>query len=138
MTRTSQDRVAATEVIRPAAVLGETTARRVLAGLSDDDVRAGGHWWARPGVWRRYAQPWGDAKTEPADALHVGTISCVYDSPQRYSVTLYRASISALGLELGWTAESICDDALRYAELTLTSCPRADLRPPPRPFRFPG
>lgn len=130
----SGENFVASEVIRPAAVLSEVAARQVLAGLSADDVRRGGSWWTRPGVWRRYSEPWPDAEGTGMDAAHLGTISCVYDSPLRYSVTLYRASITSTGLRLGWSIEAICDDALRHAGLTLAACPRATLAAPPRPW----
>jgi len=42
---------ASSEVIRPAAVLSDSHARLILAGLAADDVQAGGHWWdTRRGV----------------------------------------------------------------------------------------
>jgi hypothetical protein len=87
-------------------------------------------------VWRRYDRPWPDGADEPGPAVHLGTISCVYDSPQRYSVTIFRASITPEGVSQGWTVDGLCDDALRFADLTLSSCPRAQLTPPPRPYRL--
>lgn len=125
---------ASQEVIRPAAVLSEVHARQILQGLARDDVRAGGHWWTRVGTWRRYASPWAPGADEPGDAMHVGTISCVYDSPARYCVTVFRVSMTSYGLREGWTTASLCDDAFQHAGLTLADCPRASLAAPPRPF----
>jgi hypothetical protein len=34
------------------------------------------------------------------------------------------------------TVASLCDEALQFGGLTLETCPRADLKPPPQPFRF--
>jgi hypothetical protein len=48
---------ASVEVIRPAALLSEAATRLILAGLESDDVRAGGRWHARPGIWQRYESP---------------------------------------------------------------------------------
>lgn len=127
------DDFAASEVIRPAAVLWELSARAILRALAEEDVTNGGVWSTRPGVWRRYDKPW-DSPDSPGSAQHLGTVSCVYDSPHRYSVTIYRASVTTAGLRAGWNVESLCDDALRYADLSLASCPRVDLRPPPRPY----
>ena len=127
------DDFAASEVIRPAAVLWELSARAILRALNEEDVTRGGVWSSKPGVWRRYDRPW-DSVDDPGDALHLGTISCVYDSPQRYSVTIYRASVTTAGIRAGWTVQTLCDDALRHADLDLGSCPRIDLRPPPRPY----
>ncbi|MGN6090213.1 MAG: hypothetical protein ACTHNT_13085 [Actinomycetales bacterium] len=130
------DDFASSEVIRPSAVLSEHDARLILSGLASDDVRGGGHWWTRPGTWRRYSAPWPPGADEPGDAVHIGTVSCVYDSPRRYAVTIFRASITAYGLSQGWTTETLCDDALRHANRTLATCPRVRLAPVPRPFRF--
>lgn len=130
-----REEFATSEVIRPAAVLMETAAREILAGLASDDVRSDGHWLTSPGVWERYDRPWAAGGSEPGDAVHLGTIRSVYDSPQRYAVTIFRASVTPDGIEQGWNVESLCDDALRHAGLTLTNCPRAELTPPPAPFR---
>jgi len=126
---------ATTEVIRPAAVLMEREARDILAGLAADDVRDGGHWLTSPGVWQRYDRPWPEGSREPGPALHLGTIRSIYDSPQRYSVTIFRASITQEGVTQGWTVDSLCNDALKHSDLTLADCPRANLIPPPEPFR---
>lgn len=132
----THDNFAATEVIRPAAVLMEEAARKILAGLAENDVHNDGHWWTTTGVWRRYDRPWAEGSDEPGDAVHLGTISCVYDSPQRYSVTIFRASITPEGITAGWSVDGLCDDALRYADLTLASCPRASMNAAPQPFRM--
>lgn len=126
---------ATTEVIRPAAVLMEEAARQILAGLAEVDVRSGGHWLTSPGVWERYDRPWPKPFREPGPSIHLGTVRSIYDSPQRYSVTIFRASITPEGLEQGWTVDSLCDDALKHAGLTLEGCPRAAFIPPPVPFR---
>jgi hypothetical protein len=34
------------------------------------------------------------------------------------------------------TVQSLCDEALQHGGLTLDTCPRADLKPPPLPFRM--
>ncbi len=125
------------EVIRPAALLSEQATRLILGGLESDDVRNGGRWLARPGIWQRFLEPWpaGLAPVSGPGPGHVGTISCVYDSPQRYMVTVFRASVTGFGAEQGWTVQRLCDDALRHAELTLATCPRVPMTPAPRPFR---
>ncbi|MCU1603150.1 MAG: hypothetical protein JWO22_3859 [Frankiales bacterium] len=134
MTAPGQNDFASQEVIRPAAVLSEADARQILRGLAEDDVRNGGHWWTRVGTWRRYDAPWVEGADEPGDAVHIGTISSVYDSPSRYCVTVFRVSLTAYGLRQGWTTASLCDDAFQYAGLTLEACPRAMLATPPKPF----
>ena len=134
MTEPGQNAFASQEVIRPAAVLSESNARLISKGLEDDDVHNGGHWWTRVGSWRRYDSPWAEGADEPGDAVHIGTISSVYDSPSRYCVTVFRVSLTAYGLRKGWTSSSLCNDAFRHAGLTLEDCPRAMLTHPPAPF----
>jgi hypothetical protein len=129
-----QEEFASQDVIRPAAVLSESNARLILSGLAKDDVQSGGFWWTRVGTWRRYAQPWKPGADDPGEAVHIGTISCVYDSPARFCVTVFRVSLTSYGLRAGWTTEAVCNDAFRHAGLTLRDCPRASLTPPPKPF----
>lgn len=123
------------EVIRPAAVLPEHATRSVLAELALRDVRAGGHWLAEPTVWRRYDRPWRSEAPE-ADSTLVGTLQVVYGAPTRYEITVYRATITTWGAEHGWTVSRLCDEAFGFGGLDLSTCPRADLTPPPRPFRL--
>ena len=66
----------------------------------------------------------------------LGTIQVAYGVPTRYEITLFRATITTLGSQTGWTVTDLCNEALGFGKLTLETCPRADLKPPPRPFRF--
>jgi hypothetical protein len=126
-----------TKVIRPAAILREVEARRVVAALTNLDVSDGGTWNITPGVWQRYDKPWDGASGMAGSAKLIGTIGSTYGAPTRYEITLYRVTVTAHGAELGWTTDSLCDDALGYAGLTLASCARAELKTPPMsdPFR---
>jgi hypothetical protein len=131
------DDVTVTEVIRPAAVLSETNARRVLDGLLKDDVRSGGRWHAEPGCWRLFERPWKGRDERPAEAAGlIGSIQVAYGMPTRYEITIFRATVTVVGTRAGYTVESLCDAALGYADLTLATCPRIDMQPPPRPFRM--
>jgi len=122
------------EVIRPAAVLSDIHAKLILQGLAEDDVARGGLWWTRVGSWRRYSTPWAEGTDEPGEALHIGTISCVYDSPARYCVTVFRVSLTSYGLEHGWSTASLCDEAFSHAGITLADCPRATMPSVPPVF----
>ena len=124
-----------TGVIRPAAVLPEGSARAVLRELADRDVRLGGHWLSEPTLWKRYAQPWVDAEAQGLAEL-IGSIQVAYGTPSRYEITIHRATITKLALATGWTVESLCNEALAYGGLDLDTCPRADLKDPPKPFRM--
>ena len=133
----TQDEGVVTEVIRPAAVVPEEAARAVLMQLALRDVRLGGLWDTEPALWRRFDQPWnnGQHETEEPSQL-LGTIQVAYGVPTRYEITIFRATITKVGTEQGWTVEALCDEALAFGGLSLSTCPRADLKPPPRPFRF--
>jgi hypothetical protein len=126
-----------TRVIRPAAILREIEARRVIAALSNLDVADGGTWNINPGVWQRYDKAWDGPAGMMGTSKLVGTIGSTYGAPTRYEITLYRVTVTQHGLDLGWTVDSLCDDALGYAGLTLASCARAELKAPPTsdPFR---
>ncbi len=118
----------ATEVVRPAAVLPETSARQVLVELAYDDVRATGCWATSPGVWARYDRPWDGAGT-PGNALLLGVLQVGYGTPTRYAITVFAGGVTAAGREHGWSVEALCDDALAYGGYTLATCPRVDLAP---------
>lgn len=127
---------AVTEVIRPAAIVPEDAARIILIELAMRDVRLGGHWWAEPASWRRYSKPWdGPNRTEGSSEL-LGSIQIAYGTPTRYEITIFRVSVTRAGEAAGVTVASLCDEALAYGELSLATCPRADLKPPPKPFRL--
>lgn len=126
--------VETTQVIRPAAILSEQAAQRVLSALEGLDVSRGGIWNVTPGLWQRFDKPWVDGLM--GDSRLVGTIGAVYGTPSRYEITIYRATVTAHGADQGWTVEALCDDALGYAYLTLETCPRAALVTPPVPSPF--
>lgn len=131
-----QDEGVVTEVIRPAAVVPEEAARTILMQLSLRDLSLGGVWEAEPAQWRRYGAPeqdeGGDGRPELA-----GTIQTAYGVPTRYEITIFRATVTRVGQQLGWTVERLCDEALSHGDLSLATCPRADLAPPPPPMRHP-
>jgi hypothetical protein len=126
------------EVIRPAAVLPETSARTVLVEMALRDVNNGGNWHAQPSLWRRYDRPWDGPGGDEGSAELLGSLQVAYGTPTRYEITIYRATVTRLGSANGWTVETLCDEALAFGGLDLANCPRADMRPPPQPFRFPG
>ena len=128
------DDVAVTAVIRPAAVLPEAAARTVLVELAHRDVRSGGLWSSSPVLWQRWDRPWGGPVA--GDALLMGSLQVTYGTPTRYAITVYRATVTTSGAAAGWTVESLCDEALGFGGYTLAACPRADLKPPPQPFRM--
>ena len=123
-----------TEVIRPSAIIPEESTRSILMELALRDARNGGLWLAEPTVWRRFDRPFDD---EVSTNL-IGSIQVAYGTPTRYDITVFRVTVTGYGAEHGWTVASLCDEALHYGHLTLSECPRAQLSPPPQPFRFTG
>ena len=123
-------------VIRPSALLKDQDAHRVLLALEDRDVSKGGVWSASAGLWQRYDRAWDGDNGSKGESQLVGTIGVVYGTPSKYDITIYRATVTEVGVEAGWTVDKLCDDALQYADLTLASCPRTTLTSPaPDPFR---
>lgn len=127
-------RIAASEIIRPAAVVPEDATRLVLMRLALLDMRTGGLWETRPNLWARWDRPW--AGGEQGEAKLLGTIEIAYGTPSRYEVTIYRVSITDFGEEQGFTVRSVVDEALGFAQMTLDDCPRSNLTPPPPPTRI--
>ena len=124
------------EVIRPAAVVPEEAARKVLVELSFRHVDTGGLWDASPSVWHRYDRASDPDDPTPMEARLLGTLQVAYGTPTRYEITIYRATVTRLGTEGGWTVESLCDEALAFGGLSLATCPRASLTPPPPRFKM--
>lgn len=121
-------------VIRPAAVLPERAAREILAWLQTHDVSAGGCWSSAVGTIQRYSGPFNGPSGMRGDAVLLGSLHITWDT---YEATIYRVSITDAGASRGLTVDRLCDEVLSVADLTLASCPRADLldAPKPDPFR---
>ena len=119
------------QVIRPSAVLSEAAAITVLRALNDQDVSRGGIWNATSSVWQRYDRPWNGLGGMRGSAQLIGSIAVIYDRPVRHQITIYKVTITSYGASKGVTVESLSDEALKAAKLTLASCPRAELADPP-------
>ncbi len=130
-----EDEGIVTEVIRPAAIIPETAARIIVRELEARSPANGGVWTATTRVWNRYQAPGADEHGTPTAPL-VGRMEVAYGTPTRYEITIYRATLTSIGTAAGWTVESLCDDALQHAGLTLATCPRAALVAPPTPDPF--
>jgi hypothetical protein len=120
-----------TRVLRPAAVLDHRNALRVQTELERLDVSRGGVWNATTSLWQRYDRPWNGPGGARGSAELVGSIGVMYDSPARHQITLYRVTVTSSGAAGDWTVDSLCDDALTWAGLTLANCPKAELRAAP-------
>jgi hypothetical protein len=123
------------EVIRPAAIVPEEAARSILVELSLSHVLGGGQWISQPSRWDRYDHAW-CGPDEPGGSQLMGSIQVAYGTPTKYEITIYRVTITKPGADLGWTVQSISDEALSFGGLTLAMCPRAEMFVPPKPYRF--
>jgi hypothetical protein len=119
------------QVIRPSAVLSEANAATVLRALNREDVSNGGVWNATSSVWQRYDRPWNGLGGMRGSAQLIGSIAVIYDRPVRHQITVYKVTITSYGASKGITVESLTNEALKSAGLTLASCPRAELADPP-------
>lgn len=124
-----------TEVIRPAAIVPEEAAREIVAALQARSLDRGGLWVASARQWSRYDRTGVHPDGSPAGDL-VGTVEAIYGAPTKYEITIYRATVTRVGTGAGWTVEKLCDEPLSFGGLTLATCPRATLQPPPKPFRI--
>src|SRR3954451_1441295 len=114
-----------TKVIRPAAVVPESSASAIIKQLSMRDVARGGVWNVSPTIWQRYSGAWdGPCNTRGAAEL-VGSIAVAYETPVRNHITIYRVTITEAGQKLGWTLEELCDEALGYGGGAPEAGPRA-------------
>ena len=109
----------------------------MLGELERLDVARGGIWNATSSLWQRYDAPWDGLGGSRGLAQLIGSIAVMYDAPNRHQITIYKVTVSAYGISLGWSVDSLCDDALSWVGLSLESCPRAELSAPPStdPFR---
>ncbi len=124
---------AVTQVIRPAAILPESSVRDVLYALAMNDVAAGGCWQSTPTLWRRYDRPW-ESAVEPGHAMLIGSLQVAYGTPTKYEITVYRCTITQEAKAAGWFVQMLTNEALGFGGLDLATCPRAKLSAPPRVF----
>jgi hypothetical protein len=95
-------------------------------------VTLGGVWHTTPTLWQRYDRAWDGPLQTRGPAVLLGSIAIVYDTPTTGSIIVYRAALTEYGVSASLTVEGLCDEAFSFAGLTLASCPRAELQPPPR------
>lgn len=121
------------EILRPAAILPERAARAAISALGADSVAAGGVWLTTPTTWTRFDRPW-TSTDDPGQARVVGRVYISYGSVSQFEIRIDRATITHEGALLRWTIAALCDEVLLTAGLTLSTCPRARINPPPKPF----
>jgi hypothetical protein len=120
-------------VIRPAAIVPEREARMLMAWVAVHDVTHGGVWAHDVGYFKRFSGPFDGLAGMRGSAVLLGTIHVTWD---KYDVTIFRVSVTDEGAARALTVESLCNELLVHAGLTLATCPRADLAPAPVPDPF--
>ena len=115
------------EVIRPAAIIPEESARAVLVELALRDVQNGGVWQSEPSLWSRYDRSW-EGYGAPGGAELIGTIQVAYGTPTRYEITIYRVTVTRFGTDQGWTVTSLCDEALDFGDARPVEMPARHAR----------
>ena len=106
--------------VRPAMVLQERDARRLLEAAERSDVSRGGHFAAGPAGIQVWTGPFDGPNGSHGTAQHLGSVDWSYDTPVRHYATIYRAMVTANGVEeaiycaglacflaLTWIAESL-------------------------------
>src|SRR3954454_23097414 len=86
-----------TKVIRPAAVVPESSAASIIEQLSTRDVARGGVWKVSPTRGPRYSGPRGRTGGTTGSALLIASIPVAYETPVRNPITIHRVTITEGG-----------------------------------------
>lgn len=122
--------------VRPALVLAEGEARDLLDMAARSDVRSGGRFFAGPAGVQVWSAPFDGPDGSPGTAVHLGSVDWSYDTPVRHYATIYRAMVTAAGVEAGETTETILRAVLGLADIRMDGSHVTMPAPPPRdPFR---
>ena len=122
--------------IRPALVLREADARRLLEGARREDVTRCGFFRAGPSGVQVWSAPFDGEHGTPGSAVHLGSVDWSYDTPNRHYITVYRAYVTAAGVAAGESTITVLGRVLALARLTFEGETAPIPPPPPRdPFR---
>lgn len=122
--------------VRPALVLAERETRDLLDLATRYDVSKGGRFAAGPAGIQVWSGPFDGPNGTHGTAVHLGSIDWSYDTPVRHYATVYRAMVTAEGVEAGHTTTSILKSVLDLADIPLNGTSVTMPMPPARdPFR---
>ena len=122
--------------VRPALVLAERETRDLLDAAARSDVSSGGRYAAGPAGIQVWSGPFDGANGSHGTSVHLGSVDWSYDTPVRHYATVYRAMVTAAGVEAGETTESILRAVLDLASIPMQGSHITMPAPPPRdPFR---
>ena len=122
--------------VRPALVLAERETRDLLDLATRYDVSKGGRFAAGPAGIQVWSGPFDGPNGTHGTAVHLGSIDWSYDTPVRHYATVYRAMVTAAGVEAGETTTSILRSVLDLAQIPMDGTSVTMPAPPARdPFR---
>ncbi|HWL37109.1 MAG TPA: hypothetical protein VNQ77_13045 [Frankiaceae bacterium] len=125
--------------VRPALVLAERETRELLDVATRYDVANGGRFAAGPAGIQVWSGPFDGPNGSHGTAVHLGSVDWSYDTPVRHYATVYRAMVTANGVEAGETTETILHAVLRLAGIPMQGSHITMPAPPARdPFRRAG
>lgn len=122
--------------VRPALVLAERETRDLLDLATRYDVSKGGRFAAGPAGIQVWSGPFDGPNGTHGSAVHLGSIDWSYDTPVRHYATVYRAMVTAAGVDAGHTTTSILKSVLDLADIPMDGTSVTMPAPPARdPFR---
>jgi len=122
--------------VRPALVLPERETRALLDAAAHADVANGGRFAAGPAGIQVWSGPFNGPNGGHGDAVHLGSVDWSYDTPVRHYVTIYRAMVTAAGVDVGDTTHTVLGAVLGLVGLSAEGTRLAMAVPPRRdPFR---
>lgn len=116
--------------IRPGLVLAERESRLLLAAAAQHDVCRGGCFSAGPAGVQVWDRPFDGPAGSRGNAVHLGSIDWTYNTPVAHYATIYRAMVTAAGVDLGETTASILARVLSLVDLEVDRA-RLTLAVPP-------
>jgi len=121
--------------IRPGLVLAERETRLLLAMASQYDVCRGGCFSAGPAGVQVWDRPFDGRAGSRGSAVHLGSIDWAYNTPVAHYATIYRAMVTAAGVDAGETTASVLARVLSLADIELDRTRLTLAAPPARdPF----
>ena len=123
--------------VRPALILADRETRALIAAAREYDVSDSGRFAAGPAGIQVWSGPFNGRAGSHGTARHLGSVDWSYDTPVKHYATIYRAMVTAAGVEAGETTTTVLLMILNLAGLTLEGGTQVTLAvPPPRdPFR---
>jgi hypothetical protein len=122
--------------VRPALVLAERESRQLTDAAKLQDVVHGGRFSAGPACIQVWDHPWDGADGDPGTAMHLGSVDWSYDTPVRHYVTIYRAMVTASGVERGESTLTVLQAVMGLTGIDVDGARITMPAPPARdPFR---